>query len=208
MKVIGKRSVASLVGLIINIAWYGQLVLYSFAGVVLLIAFIVKDQVVSDIPVTLRSYQTVSGLFTPNTALQNATLTLNAGLLHVEQKVTWQVILSAVGSFAGFAILGLLITYLLRQIFATLLREEPFVKENAHRLRKIALLIMLISPLRLLEDLYHYWFLTGNFKLANDVFAIDLVIDLQSLLTGLVLLIIAELFRLATLVKEENELTV
>ncbi len=120
MKVIGKRSVASLVGVVIQVAWYGQLVLYSFAGIVLLIAFGLKGRASSDIPVTLQRAQPVAGLVVTNAGLQNTSLKLNVGMVHVEQKVSWPVILAAAGFFVGFVALGLLITHLLRQIFDTL----------------------------------------------------------------------------------------
>jgi hypothetical protein len=210
MKVIGKRSVATGLKFLINAAWYIQLAAFSLALCVLVYVSIKRDVIDSDIPVKLREHQTIKGMVSTSADLWDAQLKLNEGMLHVKRRPSWPEILLMLGQFACIAALTLTITYLLRKIFATLTVNggSPFIPENAVRLRKIAILIILLAPLNFINDFYNFWLVTTNFQSKENNFTPDLKLDFQTLLIGLVVLVIAEIFRTGTQLQEENELTV
>jgi hypothetical protein len=210
MKVIGKRSVATGLKFLINAAWYIQLAAFSLALCVLVYVSIKRDVIDSDIPVKLREHQTIKGMVSTSADLWDAQLKLNEGMLHVKRRLSWPEILLMLGQFACIAAVTLTITYLLRKIFATLTVSggSPFIPENAVRLRKIAILIILLAPLNFINDFYNFWLVTTNFQSKENNFTPDLKLDFQTLLIGLVVLVIAEIFRTGTQLQEENELTV
>jgi hypothetical protein len=107
----------------------------------------------------------------------------------------------------GFAV-SLSITFLLRKLFDSLAHDNPFVTENARRLRQIALLIILTSPINFARDAFENWYLQQNFILDGSGIRSHLVIDVKTVFAGLILLIIAEIFRIGAQLKEEQDLTV
>jgi hypothetical protein len=109
--------------------------------------------------------------------------------------------------WVGFAI-SLTITFLLRKLFQSLARDNPFVSENARRLRQIAILIILTSPLSFAQDAFENWYLQQNFLLEGSAIRSHLVIDVKTVLAGLILLIISEIFRMGSQLKAEQDLTV
>ena len=208
MKVIGKRSIASVLKFIITAAWYLQFVLLAFVLGVLLLVFFSKDFVDSDLEVKLVQPQTIEEVASANPAFWDASLKLNEGVLHYKTRIDWKLVLFSLSYVLIFFGLTLSVTYLLRKIFSTLTHETPFIHENAVRIRKIAFLIMLLAPLEFTEKVYHHLVASYYFTLAGDRIATHLTFDFQKLLFGLILLIIAEVFRVGTQLKEENELTV
>ncbi len=72
----------------------------------------------------------------------------------------------------------------------------------------IAFLIMLTSLTTFAHDAVVNWFLQQNFLLTGSGVRAHLTIDLKTLFVGLIVLIIAEIFRIGAQMKEEQELTV
>ena len=208
MKVIGKRSVASVLKFITTAAWYIQWVLLVFVLGVLLVVFIGKGFVDSDLEVTLVTPQTIPEVAATDPAFWDTSLKLSAGKLHYKTKIDWKLVLFSLSHVLLTFGLTLWITFLLRKIFSTLTHETPFIPENAYRIRKIALLIMLLAPVKFSENLYHHLIASHYFTLAGERLATQLSFDFQIILFGLILLIIGEVFRIGTQLKEENELTV
>lgn len=208
MKVLGKRSVASVLQFITTIAWYIQWVLLVFVLGVLLVVFIGKDHVDSDLDVKLVESQTIPEVAASSEEFWDVSLKLDAGKLHYKTPIDWKVVLFSISYVLTYFGLTLSITFLLRKIFSTLTQETPFTPENAVRIRKIALMIMLLAPLKFAENVYHHLLASHYFTLAGERLATHLSFDFQIILFGLILLIIGEVFRVGTQLKEENELTV
>lgn len=115
----------------------------------------------------------------------------------------------------------LAITYLLRQIFSDLLQRHPFTLANARRIRTIAWLFILILPLKILGIWLWYGYVAAAAKVAGyelvpwipfvsatpkaGQLIITPEVGLDSLFVGLLLLVIAEVFRQGVLLKSENE---
>lgn len=199
---------ASVLKFILGAAWYLQWVLLVFVVCVLVVAFAARDTVENDAPVNLLYHQEIPGLETTHPDFSDPVLRLKEGVLHYKARVEWKMVLMAFAHIGFQFFITLSITYLLRKIFRTLTHEVPFLPQNALRIRKIGILIMLLPPLHFFENAYHYWAASTHFTLAGEKLGTHLEFDFQTLLLGLVVLIIAEVFRIGTQLQQENELTV
>ena len=208
MKAIGKRSVASVLKIMVNAVWYLQFAVFFGVLVLFVYIFTQKEYIGSDVSVKIQDYPKITGIASTSPNLQDTYLTLNAGMLHVEQRINWQLMVAMLAYFIGFAALRLLITHLLRKIFATLTTPQPFDPRNANRLRYIALLVMLFAPLELCNNVFMHTVVGNNFSREKVKFLLQLEINFQVIILGAVLLVIAEVFRVGTQLREENELTV
>ncbi|KAA5546412.1 DUF2975 domain-containing protein [Adhaeribacter rhizoryzae] len=209
MKTLGKYSLSALIKLIIYVSWYIQLLFLVLLTVLLSISFIAKEDIQSDLTVRLTQSQPLAVKPAPAaTNINNVTLKLNAGELHFTQDKSLPLVIYNLGvMWIGFAI-SLGITNLLRKIFDSLTDNNPFVVENAQRLRQIALLIILIAPITFMRDLFLNWYLRQNFVIDGSAIQTHLTLDFKTIFIGLILLIIAEIFRIGTRLKEDQELTV
>lgn len=115
------------------------------------------------------------------------------------------------------------IIILLKRTLRSIHLEHPFTKENARRLKYIAFALMLVSPYSLIKSLVYRSYVINNIgvegKTYADIFEIfhsfsappankiwlALDINFQALLTGVILLVIAEVFRVGVLMKEDND---
>ncbi len=89
----------------------------------------------------------------------------------------------------------LMLVYEVRKIFKTLERKDPFMIDNVKSLDKIGLFCFLISACYISKI-----FLLNSFM--------TLIVIMVFIIAGLFSIILAEVFRQAIVVKEENDLTI
>ncbi len=92
-------------------------------------------------------------------------------------------------------VLALLIVYELRKIFKTLNRKNPFKMDNVKSLNRMGIASFLIAVCYIFKIFF-----------LNSFFTI--IIVMIFIIAGLFCIILAEIFRQATLVKEENDFTI
>lgn len=212
MKTLGKYSLASFIRLIITAVWYIQLAFLIFLTFAITLKFF-KNGTTEPTPETMEVRLTQSrpvpvSIVAAATELTAANLNLDSGQLTFNHQSSKQIIgFNLVSMWVSFAI-SLSITYLLRQIFRSLAQNNPFVVPNAQRLRLIAFLIMFSAVTSFAHDALANWFLQQNFVLEGSGIRGHLVIDLKTLMAGLIVLVIAEIFRIGAQIKEEQDLTV
>lgn len=212
MKALGEYSLASFIKFIISAAWYIQLFFLLLLTVGLSIKFFYNDTAEA-IPQTLEVVLSPgrSESIRVEAAAQGITdakLMLGVGKLTFNHQGSKQIIAFVmISMWIGFAI-SLSITYLLRNFFRSLSQNSPFAIENARRLRLIAVLIMLTPLVDFINDMIVTWFVQRNFMLDGADISAHVDFDLKAVFAGLVLLIIAEIFRIGAQMKEEQELTV
>lgn len=93
----------------------------------------------------------------------------------------------------GLLYLG--IVYELRKMLKLLIQRDPFNRKNVASLKRTAVLALVISVIYAVKIVFYISFLT-------------IIVAMVALLVGLFALILAEVFRQAIEVKEENELTI
>lgn len=203
---------ASFIKFIISAAWYIQLFFLVLLTVAISIKFL-RNGNTEPTPETVEVRLTQSRQVDVATAsvadnISDASLALDSGKLTFNHQSSKQIIgFNLVFMWLGFSI-SLTITYLLRRLFKSLTQNNPFIVENAQRLRLISFLIMLIPVTSFAHDAVVNWFLKQNFLLDGSGIRSHLSIDLKTLFVGLVVLVIAEIFRVGARLKEEQELTV
>lgn len=104
--------------------------------------------------------------------------------------------------------LGMAILNQLRKIFATLTEGNPFLLENTRRVRKIGLLIFAGVLVKLIAGTVIGKVIMENVVVPGVIFKIKGNLNLGGVFIGLVMLILAEIFRQGALLKEEQDLTV
>ncbi|WP_110956425.1 DUF2975 domain-containing protein [Anaerosinus massiliensis] len=87
------------------------------------------------------------------------------------------------------------VVYELRKMVVRLIHREPFMSENVDSLKRIAVLALSISAMYVIKIVFYISFLT-------------VIVTMMAVLIGLFALILAEVFRQAIEVKEENDLTI
>lgn len=106
-----------------------------------------------------------------------------------------------------------MITVLLRKFLRTV-NENPFVLKNVKRLRIVGVLIFAITPLGWLIDYLKQIYLAHNFELTYPTLTNTYAFSLSEfaippwILTGLLILLIAEVFRFGILLKRDQELMI
>lgn len=92
-------------------------------------------------------------------------------------------------------IFALLIVHEIRKLLKNLNKRNPFVMNNVHSLNRIAFCSLLIAACYSIKIIFYNSFLT-------------IIVAMVFIITGFFSIILAEVFRQAVLVKEENDLTI
>ncbi len=109
---------------------------------------------------------------------------------------------------------------LLKRTLNSIYHQHPFSIENAQRIKYIAILLMVFSPYCLIRSLVYRGYIINNISIGEKSYVdffnfssaagsnqlwLNLDLNLQSLITGIVLFVIAEVFRVGVLIKEDND---
>ncbi|HEX6982312.1 MAG TPA: DUF2975 domain-containing protein [Balneolaceae bacterium] len=123
-----------------------------------------------------------------------------------QEGLNWPVSIITLAQMAG---LGFILYGLsqLKKVLRNLWREKPFADENHSHLKVIAVMIMLISPLLYGYHWLSYWYFE-TYVDAQSLEAAYPNFDISYLIMGLIVLVIAEIFRQATEIHKEQKLTV
>ncbi len=99
----------------------------------------------------------------------------------------------------GFLYIGgifcLVLVYEMRKIFKTLNRKNPFMMDNVKSLNRIGRACFIIAAAYLVKIIFYNSFLT-------------VIVTMVFIIAGLFAVVLAEVFRQAVIVKEENDLTI
>ena len=100
------------------------------------------------------------------------------------------------------------IVYQLRRIFANLKAGQPFIPENARRIRAIGLLVILACLVQSFLGFGLGTILAKNLAIEGVTIRPQLNFGLDGFLIGLVILVLAEVFRYGAALQEDRDLTV
>lgn len=104
--------------------------------------------------------------------------------------------------------LGLAIIFQLKKIFATLAAGSPFVLENAKRMQRIAIIIFSSAMVQIIAARVIGHVVINNVMVKGVAFTVSGKPNLGALFFGLVILVLAEIFRQGALLKDEQDLTI
>lgn len=221
MEVIHHQPLVALLRRLVNVALFVEVGIAAVTVIMFIMtASSPDDRLLSAWPVEIEEYVPVATLTTSNEHLSDLTLVQNRGTIEFSSDSVGYYLLKFADTVLVFA-LAIGITLLLRKVFRSLSNHHPFTAANAQRIRRIALLVILIAPYSLLKSLVYRYYIVRNIAIDgkeyvsfSDLFSrglfehevwIDLNVDLLALFIGLVLLIIAEVFRIGVLIQTDNE---
>jgi hypothetical protein len=210
MKAIGKGSLSSLLTALLNVGWYGALGLLALSVCILVISPIVDPPRV-EIGLALSTAFSLD----PDTYRVSASA---PGVEHAQiRDVRGSLIFSPRSRIfvAGSAIvLMTLLAFILwvlgqlRAVFRTLRDGQPFVSANATRIRRIAWAVIVGELVRSALAYFGSRYAMTHFSANGLHFNARLGLNIFAIICGLIILVIAEVFRAGTRLDEEQSLTV
>ncbi|MFA0960463.1 hypothetical protein AB9P05_01525 [Roseivirga sp. BDSF3-8] len=116
--------------------------------------------------------------------------------------------------------LAIWITFTLRALFASLKKHGPFLPENPPRIRKTALLLLTLFPYSIVRCWAYHTYIANHLSVPDYTIAdpayllsaseantlwLDMSFNFEALLAGIILLVVAEVFRTGVVIKTDNE---
>ncbi len=96
----------------------------------------------------------------------------------------------------------------LRGVFETLVEGDPFVPENARRLRAIALVLAIVEIVRMCVNLLAGFLLSVLGAPEQKELAVNLTVNLSVWFSVLTLVVLAQVFKEGAAMREEQKMTV
>ena len=199
------KKLISILSVLINIIWYVSIPFFSLIVLFLLYKFIFDGDVDWAIPVNIPPNDFDFSI-TPNKPSYrflaisgiNGELKFNVDLTPTLIAVTLVAVLSTF-------YLILAIVYNCRKIFRSLRSGEPFAYANFANLRRIGFFFILFAVVQFALSLFNRYLLQQHFMNYGKDYTAKLSFGFDMILIGLVILVIAEIFRHGYQLKTENE---
>lgn len=205
--------------------WITNLALYASIGIALFIATSLvftlsgEGELISAWGIEVREQLTDFNVISENATIADSKIIIDKGVIQFTSSSISYYILKSVD--AVIIILAvILIIVLLRNTVRSIRSNHPFVTENVRRIKYIALILILISPYSLIKSMVYRSYIVNNIDVAENVYAdifslstdlnkneiwLNLDVNIQEFLMGILLLVIAEVFRAGVLIKEDND---
>ena len=210
MKSVGHGSVSSVLGVLLNVTSYAvALGLVLAAGLTVASLFIDLSGGQMDIPVSFSLDTRALHVTAPSPGIENAELESGGGTAKLKFAPPGRAFLaSTAGASALLLALVLWVLGQLRAVFRTLRDGHPFVAANATRIRRIAYVVIFGEFARFALGFVGNYYAMAHFSV--DGLRFDVLPDLNvlAIVAGLIIFVIAEVFREGTRLDEEQSLTV
>ena len=208
MKALGRGSIASFVKRVLDGAWWLVCIGLALLTVLLACSFFVElqgDNLTLSLPVALELRGAAHGV--------NSSVPTEAQIEKVRGNLKFPVRKGAFFSFSVFLVmLGfafvLCVLSQLRCVFRALSAGTPFAGDNARRIRWVGFAV--IAGELAQTGIVYFWssYLSRHFTANGLDFVAVADFNVSALLTGLVILVISEVFREGARLQEEQSLTI
>jgi hypothetical protein len=206
MKALGHKSLAAVLAIIINVIWWLEWAAAALVTIVVLITSFSKREVSLDLPVTF-SRTSFKNIINTSAAASSGLLQVSNGDFRCPIPIDWQNTLLLLAGFALLFSIIILLTRQLKVIFFNLRHGQPFNESNTASIRNIGILLVALSVLQWIFIIVLNSFLSSHFKW-NTGIQLTYQFNLSYLLTGILLIIAAQIFRLGVTLEEEKQLTI
>lgn len=197
VKYLGEKSMASFLSGLLKFFWYAGLVFSFF--------------LLATIAVSIAKPNFIVNLITNNAArwslvLPGLRFTFTSPVLaaQVAPFCTRAICLLVIPGMAVF----LYIIRALQAVFSTLINERPFVAANVTNIRKIAIAILFWAVYEGLGLFGISIILLNNISITGVDVSANLTINFSTFVMGLVVLVLAEVFKIGVQLKEDQDLTI
>jgi len=220
MKVMGKGSLASFLMVLLNVGWYGLACIMAAILVMGVFGLDIAVQMGPEgapslagpgvkmaIPVSFTVEADTHRVTAPSLGIGEAQIQDARGTLRFRpRKGAFRVANLAV----VIALLALAMWVLgqLRAVFRTLRDGQPFVPANTTRIRRIAWAVIIGEILRSAVVLFENYYVMTHFQADGLRFSAHSEFNVFAIINGLIILVIAEVFRAGSRLDEEQSLTV
>ena len=201
----GNKKLISILGGLINIIWYVFIPLFSLIFLFVLYKFIFVGNIDWDIPVNIPPNDFDFSITPNKPSYRFIAITGIEGKLLFNVDLTPLLMIVALVVVLSTFYLILAIVYNLRKIFRSLRAGEPFAYANFARLRKIGYFVILFSVVEFGKSLFNRYLLQQHFWEHGKDYNARLSFGIDMILIGLVILVVAEIFRHGYELKTENE---
>ena len=201
---INKRLI-SILGTLTNLIWYISLPVFSLIVLFVLYKFMVDGNANWDIPVRIPPNDFDFSITPNNPSYRFIAISGIEGTLLFNVDLTPLLIIVALVVVLSTFYLILAIVYNLRKVFRSLRVGEPFAYENFARLQKIGFFVLSFAVLDFGKSLFNRYLLQQNFMYHGKYYSAKLSFSIDVILIGLVILVLAEIFRHGYKLKTENE---
>jgi hypothetical protein len=207
MRYFGKRSVSSVLGLCVSVAWYLCIVVIALSACELAFIGLFDHKVVLDY---LKGNHT--GALMGGTSSFSTGITLSAGGI----RATWPMttmndtrpLVWEIAAFLLRCAFWLAIIYQLRKIFANLSSGTVFGEGDARRVRTIGLIVLAGILVNGVAYMAAAMRVVKGLKLEGASLGASFTVDPAELFLGIVLIVLGEIFRCGSAMKAEQDLTV
>jgi hypothetical protein len=209
MKILGRWSLASFMKLVVDVCYYAVLVVFPLVGGLLLLLAVTggrQGQVTFEVPVRFHLAPESHPFSTDRSDIEAASITDAQGTLKLRGGAAS---IGYVWAGLGVAIIvlamALFILSRLRAVFRTLREQNPFVPENSRRIRSIGIALILGD---LVAGAFAMWLasrVTGAVSVAGVTIETGFTVDFVPILTGVILIMLAEVFRIGAQMKGDLE---
>jgi len=205
MKTLGNKSLSAILAKAINIIWWLEWVAYIVVVTVIIMTAIIRKAYAVSIPVTFTEI-TIRQVHPLNKDFPLGILNTTSGNLSLHLNAAWQnVLMLEIGFSLLFAVV-ILVTYQLKVIFSSFRQDIPFSEVNISRIRNIAFVLMAYSVVQWLFVIVVNQILITNLRWEH--MQLTYSFNISCLFTGVILIVVAEIFRQGTLLDNEQKLTI
>ena len=222
MRTMGKRSISSFLTTLMTLAWCGialVLILTLFAGAVGLPLGLHISRSgapsVEGYDTAVRMVIPVSFNFDSETHVTSQSLGVKGAQIEdVRGSLKFPLVTRGPLFFINWLLVITLLSAALwalaqlRTFFITLSQGQPFVPANAMRIQRIAWAVILGELIRAAVVWFEVFYAMTHFQAEGFHFAAKVEVNFFVIVCGLVLLVIAEVFRVGTRLDEDQSLTV
>ena len=220
MKAIGKGSLASFLMVLSNVGWYGLAFVLAAIVVMGVLGLDIAVQMGPEgapslagpgvkmvIPVSFAVDADMHRVTAPSLGIGEAQIRNARGTLEFRpRKGAFRIANLAV--VIVMIALGMWVLSQLRAVFRTLRDGQPFVPANTTRIRRIAWAVIFGEFIRAAIVLFENYYVMTHFQADGLRFYANTELNVFAIINGLIILVIAEVFRAGTRLDEEQSLTV
>ena len=209
MRTLGKRSVSSFLKKFITIVWYLEFLLLLTPPLV----FLGEDGLRYSWPITLNVKDSKPEIIPVSDKISRFKLherekveeITRAQTLSFEDSTLGRRLLQTLHNLVYITLI-MYVTWQLKKIFDRLSDNRPFSTENAARIKRISFSVLLLVFFDIVEAVLHRLYTGATIAVDGATFDMyDYSFDFRALVLGLLLLIVAEVFKIGTMYQADSE---
>ncbi|HEU4551478.1 MAG TPA: DUF2975 domain-containing protein [Chitinophaga sp.] len=188
-----------------SITWYLFLVFVVIITIGICIKIFTGQQLEWDVPVIINAskHLPVTGMNTNRATV--ASLRNVEGLMQFKVRLTPLLTANVIFFYSLTMFLVGSILFHARRIFKSLKADIPFNAENVKRLRYIGLFVIAMAVINFIDMIFKNILFKAQLQQAGNLYHIKMVLGCWPVATGLVILVLSEVFRKGYQLKVDNE---